>query len=97
MTVGDIDQLSREINRKRDALETVFQQSFEQYALVRERATFDHARQFAFDRVIVDTFAKLFSQERVDQDGAAAVTRGVLPGFFMALDKMIESDATEEF
>ena len=97
LTVGDIDQLSREFDRKREALETVFQQSFEQYVLVRERAAFDHARQFPFDRVIVNTFAKLFSQERVDQDGAAAVTRGVLPGFFMALDKMIESDATEEF
>tara|TARA_B100000315_G_scaffold260070_1_gene319095 strand:- start:2534 stop:3457 length:924 start_codon:yes stop_codon:yes gene_type:complete len=97
LTVGDIDQLSREFDRKREALETVFQQSFEQYVLVRERAAFDHARKFPFDRVIVNTFAELFSQDRVAEDGTNAVTRLVLPGFFMALDKMIGPDAMEQY
>jgi len=97
LTVGDIDQLSREFDRKRDALAQVFQQSFEQYVQIRERAAFDHARQFPFDRVIVNTFAELFNQDRNAEDGTAAVTRRVLPGFFLALDKMIGPDAMEGF
>ncbi len=97
LTVGDIDQLSREFDRKREALEIVFQQSFEQYVQIRERAAFDHSRKFPFDRVIVNTFATLFSQSTIEKDGAAAVTRRVLPGFFIALDKMIGPDAMEEY
>ncbi len=97
LTVGDIDQLSREFDRKREALEAVFQQSFEQYVHVRERAAFDHARQFPFDRVIVNTFANLFDQDRVAEDGPRAVTRHVLPGFFIALDKMIGPEAMEVY
>ncbi|MBT3916261.1 MAG: hypothetical protein HOF23_07790, partial [Rhodospirillaceae bacterium] len=97
LTVGDIDQLSREFDRKRDALALIFQQSFEQYVLIRERAAFDHSRQFPFDRVIVNTFAELFNQNRNAEDGTAAVTRRVLPGFFIALDKMIGPDAMEEY
>ena len=97
LTVADIEELSLEFDRKREALEVVFQQSFEQYVRVRERAAFDHARKFPFDRVIVNTFADLFDQERIAEDGPRAVTRLVLPGFFMALDKMIGPDAMEEF
>ncbi|MFP6712244.1 MAG: hypothetical protein VB913_11175 [Rhodospirillales bacterium] len=97
LTIGDIDQLSREFDRKREALETVFQQSFEQYVHIRERAAFDHARRFPFDRVIVNTFAALFNQDRVAKDGPKAVTRRVLPGFFMALDKMIGPNAMEDY
>lgn len=97
LTADDIDQLSLEFDRKREALENVFQQSFEQYVRLRERAAFDHARQFPFDRVIVNTFAALFSPDRVADDGAGAVTRHVLPGFFMALDKMIGPESMEEY
>jgi hypothetical protein len=97
LSVVDIEELSLEFDRKREALEVVFQQSFEQYVRVRERAAFDHARKFPFDRVIVNTFAGLFDQERIVEDGPRAVTRLVLPGFFMALDKMIGPDAMEEF
>ncbi|MBT4589463.1 MAG: hypothetical protein HN884_09395 [Rhodospirillaceae bacterium] len=97
LTVGDIDQLSQQFDRKREALEEVFQQSFEQYVRIRERAAFDHARKYPFDRVIVNTFAHLFDRHRVAEDGPRSVTRHVLPGFFMALDKMIGPEAMEGY
>ena len=39
----------------------------------------------------------MFDRDRVAEDGPRAVTRHVLPGFFMALDKMIGPDEMEKF
>lgn len=96
LTVEDIDRLSNEFDRKRGDLEKVFELSFAQFVRARERAAFDHARQYPFDRLIVNTFAGLFARDRVAEDGDAAVTRRVLPGFFIALDKMLGAAAIEE-
>lgn len=97
LTIGDIDQLGREFDRKRVALEAVFQQSFEAYVKIRERAAFDHARKYPFDRVVVNSFAHLFDQKKVASDGPDAVTRLILPGFFMAIEKMVGPETMEEF
>lgn len=97
LATEDIDQLAQEFEHKREALETVFQESFQSYFHIRERAAFDHARNFPFDRIIVNTFAKLFDQDRVAEDGPRAVTRYVLAGFFMALEKMIGPEAMEVY
>ena len=94
---ADIDRLADELGRKRAQLEAVFRQTFENYVRARERAAFDHARQYPFDRLIVNTFAELFSPRRADLDGLDRVTRQVLPGFFLALDRMVPPDRIEEF
>lgn len=97
LTTQDIATLSQEFHQKTEALEKIFQQSLEQYVLARERAAFDHARQFPFDRVIVSTFAHLFDPERVADEGEFAVTRLVLPGFFLAVDKMLGPEMMEGY
>ncbi len=97
LTVSDISQLAEEFDRKRGHLEKVFQQSFEQVARARERAVFDHVRAYPFDRLIVNTFEELFARERAAADGADAVTRRVLPGFFLSMDMMVGKDMVEEF
>ncbi|MEE2760236.1 MAG: hypothetical protein VYE18_02190 [Pseudomonadota bacterium] len=97
LTVNDISQLSEKFHRKRGQLERVFQQSFEQVARARERAAFDHVRAYPFDRLIVSTFEVLFSPERAVADGPDAVTRRVLPGFFLSMDMMIGKDMVREF
>lgn len=97
LTVSDISQLSEEFDRKRGQLEKVFQQSFEQVVRARERAVFDHARAYPFDRLIVNTFEPLFARERAEADGADAVTRRVLSGFFLSMDMMVGKDMVEEF
>ena len=97
LTVSDISQLSEKFDRKRGQLEKVFQQSFEQFVRARERAVFDHARAYPFDRLIVNTFEELFLQERARSDAGDAVTRRVLPGFFLSMDMMIGKDMVEEF
>ena len=97
LTIAEIERLGHELDRKRVQLEAVFRQTFEMYVRARERAAFDHARQYPFDRLLVNTFAELFSPQRMDADGLDRVTRKVLPGFFMAIDRMVPPDKIEEF
>jgi len=93
----DIDRIAQELDGKRAQLEAVFRKTFETYVQARERAAFDHAREFPFDRLIVNTFAELFSPQRAERDGENRVTRKVLPGFFMALDRMLPPERLAEF
>lgn len=97
LDIDDIDRIVTELKAKQAQLEAVFRQTFEQYVRARERAAFDHARQFPFDRLLVNTFAHLFLPERAKADGADRVTRKVLPGFFLAIDKMLPPEKLEEF
>ncbi|MEK9678346.1 MAG: hypothetical protein VW169_08155 [Rhodospirillaceae bacterium] len=97
LTVDDINRLTHEFESKRADLEKIFEMSFDQYVRARERAAFDHARQYPFDRLIVNSFAGLFVPDRVSDDGDACVTRAVLPGFFIAMDKMLGPETIEEF
>lgn len=94
---ADIERIAEELDGKRAQLEAVFRQTFETYVQARERAAFDHARQFPFDRLIVNTFAELFSPKRAEADGKDRVTRKVLPGFFMALDRMLPPERLDEY
>ncbi len=96
LTIGDLTKLAEEFKAKTAELEKVFAQSFAQYERAKERASFDHARQYPFDRIIVDSFAELFEPRHVRSDGADAVTRRLLPGFFLALEKMLSQDVAEE-
>jgi len=97
LSEAHIDQLSQEFESKQRELEKVFELTFDQMTTAQNRAKFDHAREYPFDRIIVNTFAELFDQERVDDDGSAAVTRRILPGFFIAIDKMLGPEAIENF
>jgi hypothetical protein len=97
LTTRDIAELSHEFQQKTDALQQIFQQTLEQYVRARERAAFDHARRFPFDRVIVNTFAHLFDPERVRDEAEFSVTRRVLPGFFLAVDKMLGPELMESY
>jgi hypothetical protein len=69
----DIDRIAEELDGKRAQLEAVFRKTFETYVQARERAAFDHAREFPFDRLIVNTFAELFAAKRAEADGEDAV------------------------
>jgi hypothetical protein len=97
LTTADIDRIARDLEGKRSQLEAVFRRTFENYVQARARAAFDHAREFPFDRLIVNTFADLFSLRRADLDGDNRVTRKVLPGFFMALDRMLPPERLSEY
>jgi len=95
LTIADLERLGDDLRGKADALQLVFEQSFEDYVRARERAVQDQARRFPFDRLIVHGFAHLFGDGGTDDPDR--VTRKVLPGFFMAMDKMLGEEPAEAF
>ncbi|MGB0671048.1 MAG: hypothetical protein ACPGNT_06090 [Rhodospirillales bacterium] len=62
-----------------------------------QQKQFDKVRQFPFDRVIVKTFSHLFADEATIARGGAALSRRLLPGFFMALGMMVGPEVLEEY
>ena len=97
LTLGDLDQLGRDFESKRNQLEHIFEKSFRQYVGARELAAFGYSRHFPFDRLMVNTFDDLFDENCLTDDGERAATRLILPGFFIAIEKMLGVDTIEEF
>ena len=60
LSTADLRALNDEFAKKADALQKVFQKSFEDYVRARERSAWDQSRQYPFDRIIVRKFANLF-------------------------------------
>ena len=93
LSVADLHALSDEFAKKTDALQKVFQKSFEDYVRARERSAWDQSRQFPFDRIIVRKFAVLFPQDCVSKLKPGLLSRRVLPGFFLTLSMMLGEDS----
>ena len=97
LSVDDIRALGVEFEKKTEALQAVFEKSFEAYVRIRERAVWNQARQYPFDRLIVKKFEPLFAGEggRSLRDGA--LSRRMLPGFLLAMNLMLGDDVIEEY
>jgi hypothetical protein len=96
LSVQDIQGLTQEFEKKTEVLQTVFQKSFEDYVKARERAAWQQTRQYPFDRVIVQTFAHSFADGQKLVNDPDALSRRILPGFFMALGMMLGPEALEQ-
>lgn len=96
LSVQDIQGLTQEFEKKTEVLQAVFQKSFEDYVKVRERAAWQQTRQYPFDRVIVQTFAHRFADGQKLVNDPDALSRRILPGFFMALGMMLGPEALEQ-
>ncbi len=98
LTVRDIQSLSQEFEKKTEALQVVFEKSFEEYVRVRERAVWDQKREFPFDRQIVGRFAHLFPTPGSGRDlKGGALSRRMVPGFLVAMNLMLGSDVIEDY
>ena len=97
LSVGDIRALGHEFGKNTEALQAVFEESFEAYARIRERAVWNRARRYPFDRLIVKKFERLFAGEggRTLRDGG--LSRRMLPGFFLAMNLMLGDDVIEDY
>ncbi|MSO93740.1 MAG: hypothetical protein EXQ86_10120 [Rhodospirillales bacterium] len=97
LRMQDLQGLKQEFGRQAQALQAVFEQSFEAYVKARERASWDQARNYPFDRVIVKRFSNLFADDKTLKADPAALSRRILPGFFMALGMMVGPEVVEEY
>ena len=97
LRLQDLQGLKQEFARQAQALQAVFEQSFEAYVKVRERASYDQARNYPFDRVIVKRFSHLFADDKTLKTDPTAISRRILPGFFMALGMMVGPEVVEGY
>jgi len=97
LTIHDLYDLEEEFQHKAVALTAAFEKSFEEYVHARERAQWNLAREYPFDRLIVGTFADLFVSDKDALKSPDAVTRRILPGFFMALNIMVGHENIEAY
>lgn len=95
LTLQDIESLNEEFASKTEALQAIFEKSFEDYVRARERASFLQTRNYPFDRVLVRKFEHLFADGK-DPD-PTKLSRRILPGFFMAMNKMLGPEVIETY
>lgn len=71
--------------------EGVLQRSWDDCSRARDAAAWDKSRRRLFDRVLMKRFAHLFPARSGDDgsSGEAVLSRRVIPGFNLAIDKMI--------
>ena len=97
LTISDIRRLAAEFESKTEALQAVFERSFEEYVRARERAAWQQSRQFPFDRLIVRTFDHLFAGANGPYFASGALSRRMLPGFFLAMNMMLGEGVIEGY
>lgn len=68
---------------------TTFRRSFDDCTASREARQWDSARRRPFDRLLMKTFAHLFPPRQGDDGGQGILSRRMINGFNLAIDKMI--------
>lgn len=77
--------MAEEAGRFRPAL----QRSWDACSMAREARQWESARRNPFDRILAKPFAHLFPPRQGDDGGQGVLSRRMLPGFHLAVDKMI--------
>lgn len=92
LSIDDLTALDQEFKKKTQALQQVFQASFDEYVKAREQTVRDNTRDFPFGRMLVEQFAGSFAG---DDEAGNAVSRRILPGFFIASNMMLGPEFVE--
>ncbi len=97
LSVQDLQSLNQEFEQKTDELKQVLEKSFEDYVSAREKSSWDQARKYPFDRMIVKTFSDMLETDSRKLRRSDSVSRRILPGFFMALTMILGPDRLEAY
>lgn len=90
LSAADIRQLAEsfmeaEFNR----FQSTYRRSYDTCTATREAKQWESTRKRPFDRVLMKSFAHLFPPRQGDDGGQGLLSRRVIPGFNLAIDKMI--------
>ena len=66
-----------------------YQRAWDDCTRLREAHQLESARRMPFDRILMRRFAPLFPPRAGDDGGAGILSRRIIPGFTLAIDKMI--------
>jgi len=95
--VRHVDGIEAEFQAKAKQLSAAFAQAFEDAAREQEELRWHAIKRPAFDRLIVKRFEHLFMRRGGDGRMHGAVSRRILPGFFLALNMMLGPEAVAEY
>ncbi len=97
LTIGDLEALDREFQKKEKGLHALFDQCLREFVRSQGGQPRGHTRHDPFGRWMVNRISHLFveGQELLTEDHA--VSRRILPGFFMALDMMLGADSVARY
>lgn len=95
LSLKDIEALNHEFEQKTAALETMLEKGFQEYVRAHAAGKRPERRHSPFDRLIVTPIEELFPGRHGPIPTKPALSRRILPGFFMAVNMMIGADAIE--
>ena len=73
-----------------------YQRAWDECTLAREAHLLESARRMPFDRILMRRFAHLFPPRTGDDGGEGVLSRRIIPGFNLAIDKMIGPTLDEQ-
>ncbi len=97
LTIGDLEALDREFQKKTKALQALFEQSFEEFVRSQGGQPRGHTRHDPFGRLMVHRISHLFVEGQALLTEDHTVSRRILPGFFMALEMMLGADSVARY
>lgn len=90
LTADDVRQLAEEfLAAEIGRFGPTFRRSYDACSATREAQSWERTRKRPFDRVLMKSFAHLFPARDGDDGGSGLLSRRVIPGFNLAVDKMI--------
>lgn len=84
--------MADELNR----FQTTYRRSYDGCTATREAKQWESTRRRPFDRVLMKSFAHLFPPRQGDDGGRGLLSRRLIPGFNVAVDKMIGPSLYEQ-
>ena len=92
-----MDAIEAEFHAKAKKLSAAFALAFEDAAREQEELRWFSIKRPAFDRLIVRRFEHLFMHRDADGHVHGAISRRLLPGFFLTLNMMLGPEAMTEY
>lgn len=97
LSLKDIDSLDQEFTQKTQALEVLFEKTFQEYARTFAKQSGEERRHHPFDRLMVGAIERVLSGGKGPSIEKGGISRRILPGFFMAVNMMMGPDVMAEY
>ncbi|CCG40074.1 hypothetical protein [Magnetospirillum molischianum] len=77
------------LTAEQDCFGTYYQRAWDDCSHLREALQFEHTRKRPFDRILMRRFSYLYPPRLFDEGRDGVLSRRMIPGFVLAIDKMI--------
>lgn len=90
LSADDIRQLAETfMNGEFSRFQSTYRRSYDSCTALRQERQWESTRKRPFDRLLMKAFAHLFPPRQGDDGGQGLLSRRLIPGFSLAIDKMI--------